>query len=142
MKKTALVLARIIWVLWALSWLWGLTTGNLVRTFHPVNLLTNVSIIAGSICVWPTKSVYQLIAGAAGITASLVMGFQFTMLLYAFPDGSQIRTNWGPIEFEGTISLVMFFTPLLILLITSAIILWSSADEIDQKKSPKQSWPK
>jgi hypothetical protein len=139
MKKPALILARIIWIFWALSWTWGLATGNLVRPFHPLNFISSVSIITGVICIWPKKVVSHFIAAAAGIIASLIMGFQFSVLVYAFPTGSQIRTNWGPIEFEGTIALLMLFAPLFTLLTTSAIILWKSADEIDKKKEPNQS---
>jgi len=139
MKKYALIITRVIFIYWALPWIWSFATGSLIRPLHPVNLLFSLTLILGVICVWRKNSVFQLIAGASGVIASLAVLFQFSLLVYSFPSGGTYSTHFGSLEFEGAIALAITLIPPVLLCVCAAIILWNAADEIDRKKEPNQS---
>lgn len=138
MKKYALIITRLIFIYWALPWVWSFATGSLIRPLHPVNLLFSITLILGAICIWRKSTVFQLIAGASGVIASLAVLFQFSLMVYSFPSGATYSTHFGSIEFKDAIALAIILIPPVLLSICAAIILWNAVDEIDKKKGSNQ----
>ena len=119
MKSLSLVTLRVILTLLALGWLWQLKNGELIRPFHPINLLTSASLLLAAACIWVPAT--RIVASAAAIVYSAVFGFQITTLMIAFPSDATFSSNMGPFVFEGASAHIVIWTPLILLVVCGLI---------------------
>jgi len=124
-----LMINRLIWALFAFLWMWNFYHGNIVRPFHPLNLILSIAVFTGSICVIINRPIPLIYAAGAGITYSIINSFQFLILLYAFSFSSDFRSALGPFQFEGVPAYFAVFFPLFLLATVSSIVLYSFARE-------------
>ena len=117
MKSLPLIILKGMLALLAVGWLWQLIRGDLVRPFHPVNLLIVASLISAAILIWIPKA--RILACAFATLYALVFGFQIATLIIAFPSGATFSSNYGPLQFEGFAAHVVIWVPLLLIVACS-----------------------
>ena len=129
--------SRVSWSILAFSWAWGIFTGSAVRPLHPVNLLASAALLVGAVTVWLNHPRAQLTSGLAGIASSAIMGIQYYVFSSMFGGDTEIRSNWGPFQFDGPVALFAYAGPPAVLFLASPVLVWKAANQLDRINEKK-----
>jgi hypothetical protein len=136
MKFVPLLVLRLVLSLLVVGWFWNVKNGELIRSFHPVNLLMAVSLLTASICIWIPMT--RVLACVAAIVFATVFGFQIFSLLLAFPSGSTFSSNLGPLQFEGGTAHAAVWIPLFAIILCGIATLGLELRKAEQAEDPNR----
>ncbi len=142
MNRAAIISLRSVLVTDACCLIWNVATGSMAHPFHPLILTGNVALVVAVFCVWIAQPWALLAASIAGVATALVGLLEYGLIrwMISVPGAkAHFRCSLGPVEFEGRAADFAAIGPEVLLLVSSFLILWQTADKCDRaKKEPIQ----